>query len=162
MDGEAKIIISFLFKRSGKQQLSYSELYLTLSMDLNWFTLEDAKIFVDLAIKNNFLTKKGETIKPNFDVEKIRVPVGFYPSKQAFEEKEIKTVKTKQEETVLIRIVKQISEKTKISKDKILSRVEEISKNKNITPEVAAVLIGKECSLSFEDLTEEIEEKILR
>ena len=89
MVSEEEIIITFLFKRSGKSKLSFSDLYLILSMDLNWFTPEDAKAFVNLALKQKLLTKKGDLIKPNFDYDKIIVPVGFTPSKQVFEVKKV-------------------------------------------------------------------------
>ena len=48
MDSEKEIIISFLFKRSGKESLKFSDLYLALSMELNWFTPDDAKSFISL------------------------------------------------------------------------------------------------------------------
>jgi len=79
MGSDANIIIAFLYKRSGKEELSFSELYLILSMELNWFTPDDAKTFVNMAIKQKLLIKKGELIKPNFDFRKIVVPVGFVP-----------------------------------------------------------------------------------
>ena len=56
MNSEWEIIIAFLFKRSGREELSFSDLYLTLSIDLNWFTPEDAKAFVNMAIKQKLLT----------------------------------------------------------------------------------------------------------
>ena len=55
MPSESEIIIAFLFKRSGKAKLSFSDLYLTLSMDLNWFTPDDAKSFLNLTLKQNLL-----------------------------------------------------------------------------------------------------------
>ena len=45
MNKEHKIIISFVFNRSGKREMSFSEFYLTLSLDLKWFTPDNAKSF---------------------------------------------------------------------------------------------------------------------
>jgi hypothetical protein len=90
MDSEKEIIISFLFKRSGKEELKFSELYLSLSMELNWFTPDDAKSFISLALEENLLTKKGDSIKPNFDYEKTTIPIGFTPSKRVFEIEKVK------------------------------------------------------------------------
>ena len=92
MSSDADIIIAFLFKRSGKEELSFSDLYLNLSMELNWFTPDDAKNFVNTSIKQKLLLKKGDLIKPNFDFNKIVVPVGFKPSKSVFVEKEFEIV----------------------------------------------------------------------
>ena len=51
MESDAEIIIAFIFKRSGKQKLKLSEFYLPLSMQLNWFSPQEAKDFVKIAIK---------------------------------------------------------------------------------------------------------------
>ena len=87
MASDAETIIAFVFKRSGKSELFYSDFYLTLSMDLNWFTPNDAKNFVNKAIESGLLERKDEKILPTFDIESINVPLGFYPSKIIFEEK---------------------------------------------------------------------------
>ena len=132
-------------------------MYLTLSMDLNWFTPEDAKNFVDLAIKNKFLIKKGEGLLPSFDIKTVTVPVGFFPSNIVFKEKEIKIKDA--EENILSKIVKQIAKKSEISEDDIYKKIKDLSNEKNITQEIAALLIGKEYQLSYQECYKEIEEK---
>lgn len=160
MVSEAKIIIAFLFKRSGKSKLSFSDLYLTLSMDLNWFTPEDAKDFVNSALKQKLLTKKGELIKVNFDYDKIVVPVGFYPAKMVFEEKEGE--RREEERDVVKAIVGRIVEKTGLEAQNVIEKIKDIEKEKNITLEVAALLVGKEYDASVEDCFEDVEDKIFR
>ena len=80
MPSESEIIISFIFKRSGKAELDFSEIYLTLSMDLKWFTPDDAKKFVNNALKQKLLLKKYEGLRPGFEINKINVPFGFSPT----------------------------------------------------------------------------------
>ena len=161
MPSENEIIITFLFKRSGKQKLSFSDLYLTLSMDLKWFSPEDAKAFVNLALKQKLLEKNGELINPNFDYDKIVVPVGFNPSKKVFDKKEIEKY-YEEEEDVLKKIVKRIVEKTELNEQTIIEKIEEIGKEKNIDLEVAALLIGKEHDIPFQDFFKKIEENIFK
>lgn len=159
MPSETEIILTFIFKRSGKPKLNFSDLYLALSMDLNWFTPEDAKAFVNKAINNKLLTKKGEVILPNFGYEKIIVPVGFTPSKQVFEEKVIKKPE-KKEEVLIDKIVKHLIDKTELDSHQIREKILGISKINNITIEVAATLFAKEYDVSFEDFYEDIEKTI--
>ena len=71
MASEKEIIITFLYNRSGKSKLSYNELYLTLSIELNWFTPDDAKLFINQSISENLLKKEKEELSPNFDFHKI-------------------------------------------------------------------------------------------
>lgn len=157
MDSEAKIIIAFLFKRSGKEQLSYSDLYLTLAMDLNWFTPDDAKAFVDNALKQKLLTRKDKLIEPNFNVAEIAVPVGFRPTKKISEKKE---KKIHEKQNVLEMIVKRIEEKTNLNDEAVLKKIKEVEKERNVTREVAALLVGKENDVDLNDFFGEIEQKL--
>ena len=159
MDSEREIIISFLFKRSGKEQLKFSDLYLALSMDLNWFKPDDAKDFINLAIKENLLIKKDDLFKPNFDYEKRNVPVGFTPSEKVFEiTKDDKNVK--QSAILLDEIKKLIEKKKNIATDQINELINKLAKEKNITDEVAALLICREHNIDFDDFLDKIEDLI--
>jgi len=159
MDSESEIIISFLFKRSGKESLKFSDLYLALSMDLNWFTPDDAKAFINLALKENLLIKNDTLIKPNFDYEKTTVPVGFTPSEQVFEIKEVDNYNEKKE-SFLNKIIKLLVENTNLDAVELSELISTLAKEKNITEEVAALLIGKEYNTNFDDFYEKIEEII--
>lgn len=161
MPSETEIIVAFLFKRSGKSKLSFSELYLTLSMDLNWFTPEDAKAFLNLALKQKLLIKKDESIQPNFDYDKIVVPVGFTPSKQIFEVKEIEKHEEK-DEAVLNKIIKRLIEKTDLDRTQVNELINSIAEEKNIKAEVAALLVGKEHNISLTDFIGEVEKDIFK
>jgi hypothetical protein len=158
MPSETEIIITFLFKRSGKLKLPFSELYLTLSMDLNWFTPDDAKAFVNLALKQKLLTKKEEFLKPSFEYEKIVVPVGFVPSKQIFKEKRVE--KPKEKTDILDKIISQIAEETYLGTQEVSDKIIDIAQEKNITKDVAAILVGKEYNLNLEDFFDKVEERI--
>jgi hypothetical protein len=160
MTSETEIIIAFVFKRSGKTQLGFSDFYLTLSMDLNWFTPEAAKDFVNQAVKQKLLTKKEDQIKPAFDIKKITVPVGFYPSKKVFiEEKKVELPK-KEEDDVFKLMVERIIEKSNLSEQEVIKKIKEIEREKNITPEIAALLVGKEYAVPLEEFYEKVERRM--
>jgi len=157
MDSEVKIIISFLFKRSGKEELTFSELYLPLSIDLKWFSPKESKAFVNSAILKKFLIKKGELIIPNFDYKKIIVPFGFNPSKQQYnEDMEAK----KENPDVIKQIIKQIIEKTNQNDHSILEEIKEIKKERSISLEVAALLVCVGYDIDVSIFFDRIEEKI--
>lgn len=160
MDSEAEIVIAFLFKRSGKEELSLSEFYLSLSMDLKWFSPKQTKAFVSHAVEQKLLIKKGDLVKPNFGYKKVVVPIGFHPSKQLFEEKEVE--RHEEERDVVKAIVERIVEKTGLEAQNVIEKIKDIEKEKNITSEVAALLVGKEYDIILDDCFEEIENKIFR
>jgi hypothetical protein len=123
-------------------------------MDLNWFAPDDAKAFVDNALKQKLLTQKDKLIEPNFNVNEIVVPVGFHPTKQISEKKE-KRIYEKQ--NVLAKIIKRIEEKTDFSDEAITEKIKEVEKEKNVTQELAALLVGKEHDIDLDDFFEETE-----
>ena len=162
MDSEKEIIISFLFKRSGKESLKFSDLYLALSMELNWFTPDDAKSFISLALKENLLINKDADIKPNFDYVNTTIPIGFTPSKRVFEIKKAEKIDEK-EKTSLEKMIKILIEKASLDEQQITKKINALAKEKNIIEEVALLLIGKEYNITFDDeLYEEIERLIFK
>ena len=156
MPSEAEIIIAFIFKRSGKFELGFSEMYLTLSMYLKWFTPDDAKKFVNNALKQKLLLKKGEDLRPGFEINKINVPLGFHPAGESFYEGEKEHMKA----NILDEIVEKVAEKAKIKKEDIYEKIKKIEQEKNINSGVAALLVGKEFDVNLENFYEKIEEEI--
>ncbi len=165
MNSEAEKVIAFVFKRSGKKQIIYSDFYLTLSMELKWFTPDNAKKFLDYAIKNNFLIDKNERVKPNFDYEKIDVPYGFYPTKVVYEKdakKDKEVPKQEIEEDIFLKLVEKIESETEKNREEILKEIKSLEQEKNITQEIAALLVGKEYNISLEEYYNGVEEKIFK
>jgi len=153
-DSEEYIILSFLFKRSGKEELSAAEIYLTLSMDLKWFTPNQAKAFVNTVLQKKLLEKKGNKLIPCFDYKKVAVPVGFSPAKQTVLEKEeakLDAMKT---------IITRIAEKTGLNDVEVSGKISNLSEEKNISDGIAALLVAKEYDVDFEDCFDEIEKRI--
>ena len=149
MASETETIITFVFNRAGKKEMGFSEFYLTLSMELNWFTPEDAKTFAKNAVESKLLTEKKEMVQPGFNIYEVKVPLGFRPSKQVFK-KEPDT--EKKEVNLLQIIIQRIAEKSNLDEKTIMKQVNKIEQEKNITAEVAALLVGKEYDIVFEDL----------
>jgi hypothetical protein len=153
MPSEAEIIISFIFKRSGKIELSFSEIYLTLSMDLKWFNPDNAKKFVNNALQQKLLFKKGEVLRPGFEINKINIPFGFFPAGKKLYKEE----KKPKEINIFDEIVEKISKKNKIKKEDIYEKIKKIEQEKNIYSDVATLLVFKEFGINLEKLYEKIE-----
>ncbi len=158
MSSQAETIIAFLFKRSGKTELSFSDIYLTLSMDLKWFSPDSAKDFVNKAINEKLLTKKDNQIRPSFNISKIDIPLGFSPSKKIFEEKgRIEKEDTSTLNQIISKIVKESDEDKKI----IFDKIKKIEKEKNLTTTVSALIVGKEFNVDFDEIIKKVEKEIV-
>jgi len=157
MDSEEKIIIAFLFKHSGKNELKASELYLPLSMELQWFSPNEAKVFLNQAVKQKLLNKKGELVKPNFGYENVVIPAGFRPSKRPIKEKKEEAV---EKQNIIEIITARIIEKTDLDEGKVIEKISSSIQQKHITREIAAALVGKEFDIYLDDCFEEMEKTL--
>ena len=138
MDSEAKIIIAFIFNRSGKTGLTEAEFYLPLSIELGWLSTKEAQELAKNALKQGLLVRKDGLLQPNFSVASVTIPLGFSPSKQLFTE----TSDGHPEKTLLQKIIDRICERTHQSHHEIEQEISAEEREKNIFPEIAAVIIA--------------------
>jgi hypothetical protein len=158
MDTEAKIIIAFLFNRSGKPALTESEVYLPLSMELGWFSMSEAQEFVAFAVTQGFLEKKDGMLQPSFPIETITIPVGFTPRKKTFPKKK----KQAKEEPVLDAIVSSICEKTGRDSREVHEEIARVASEKKIIPEVAALCVARAQQLSLDEWYDAVEKALVK
>ena len=140
---ELTYTVSMPFKRKGKEQLKDMEFVMALSMDLKWFTPEQAKSVLAEAQKSGLLKREGELVKPSFDISKIEIPSGFKPQTVVIEKK-----------TVFEKVIERIITSTGIEKRKVISMInkkqEELSKQ--VVIEVSAILVAIENKVLVDDL----------
>lgn len=138
MEFEAKIILAFLFNRSGKTELTEGELYLPLAMELGWFSTKESQQFVKYALKKKLLVKKDGVVSPNFPLDQIKIPVGFTPTKKNFQEKT-----EEQKKDIIEEIVTQIFIQTNRDKSEIYEEIKKDGKEKNLLGIVAALYVAR-------------------
>jgi len=143
---ELTYTVSMPFKRKGKEQLKDMEFVMALSMDLKWFTPEQAKSVLSEAQRSGLLKRDGELVRPSFDISKIEIPSGFKPETVAIEKK-----------TVFEKVIERIITSTGIEKRKVVSMInkkqEELSKQ--VVIEVSAILVAIENGVLVDDLIDE-------
>lgn len=139
MDSEIKIIIAFLFNRTGKTNLKESDMYLSLSMELGWFSLKESQEFVKYAIRQELLAKKNGMVYPTFPYQKIVIPLGFIPKTKQFSKK----IELQKDEDIVENIITQIITQTTLNREEILEEIKQEQKEKNLFSEVAALYVAK-------------------
>jgi len=143
---ELTYTVGMPFKRKGKESLKDMEFVMALSMDLKWFTPEQAKSVLAEAQKSGLLKRDGELVRPSFDISKIEIPSGFKPQTVAIEKK-----------TVFERVIERIITSTGIEKRRVVSMInkkqEELSKQ--VVIEVSAILVAIENNVLVDDLIDE-------
>lgn len=158
MDSEGKIIIAFLFNRSGKTALTESELYLPLSMELGWLSTKEAQGFVKSAIQQGLLVKQDGRMQPGFPLENIVIPLNFVPSKKLFCE----TIGQEQGQPFITRIIARICAETSLKQQDIEEEITKQEREKNLIFEVAALYVARKYNVDVGALLTEVEQGIFR
>jgi hypothetical protein len=143
---ELTYTVSMPFKRKGKEALKDMEFVMALSMDLKWFTPEQAKSILAEAKRTGLLKSDGVLVRPSFDISKIEIPSGFKPENVAIETK-----------TIFERVIERIITSTGIEKRKVISMVNKKHEklSKQVVIEVSAILVAIENAVLVDDLIDE-------
>lgn len=141
---ELTYTVSMPFKRKGKETLKDMEFVMALSMDLKWFTPEQARSVLAESLKSGLLKREGESVRPSFDITKIEIPTGFKPD-------------VVEKKSVFEKVIERIMAGTGIEKRKVISMInkkqEELSKQ--VVIEVSAILVAIENGVLVDDLIDE-------
>ena len=152
MESEATLIITSVFKKSGRKKLSSSDFFLTLSMDLGWFPPAEAKKFVKWAEENNLLKRDEEDLlTPTFDLKTIDIPIDFQPSMKKWIPNRRKPLRE--------RLIEYIEKNSGI--EDIEEKINDIMVEKKIFFEVAALFIGIKLNIDMSRFFDEVERYIL-
>jgi hypothetical protein len=144
--------LSYLFQREGKDVLFEKELVLSVSMDLGWFSPDEAKQLINVGIELKLLSQEDNGFKPCFDYKTLSLPIDFIPSK--------KILQVESQEPLLLSIVRTIEKKTGLGRSKIMA---EINKKQNLLDleiEVAAILVAKKYDVDIFGFLREAEANI--
>lgn len=137
--------VSMPFKRKGKDTLKESEFILALSIDLNWFSPDQARIILSDAQKEGLLKREGGEVVPLFDLSSVQIPASFKPGP------------VPGKNPLFDRIIDRITVTTGLDKRTIISLInkkqEELIKIVDI--EVSTLLVALEKGVMVDDLMEE-------
>jgi hypothetical protein len=143
---ELTYTVSMPFKRKGKEGLKDMEFVMALSMDLKWFTPEQAKSVLAEALRSGLLKRDGDLVRPSFDISKLEIPSGFKPETIAIDNK-----------TIFERIIERIITSKGIEKRKVVSLINKKQEDlsKQVVIEVSAILVAIENAVFVDDLIDE-------
>lgn len=156
MNDEARQILAFIFRRSGKETLPASDVYLAISMELQWCSPKEAKAFVKKAVAAGLLKENDHGVTPSFMVEEIEIPTGFSPSEEVFKN-HLDSSKKSDEKELYSMVISRLAQKKQMSQNEINNAIEKISTEKKIEREVAAVFFARKMQCNIHDLLPDLE-----
>ena len=75
------------FRQHGRDRLAQSKFVVSLSLDRDWFTANQAKRLVDVATGEGLLDRDGDDLIAQFDVSNAEVPEDFDPDEGMLQER---------------------------------------------------------------------------
>lgn len=151
---ELREALVYLFQRKGKDILSEKELILSASMDLGWFTPDEAKQLVDICLELKLLSREDTGLTPNFDFKNYSIPIDFTPSENILQ--------MEAQEPLLFSILRHIDSKTGLGRSNIMSEINKKQDALDVEIEVAAILVAKKYEIDISGFLREAESEIFR
>lgn len=75
------------FRQRGVEQLKEIEFVVSLSLDLQWFSTDQAQRLVDVAATEGLVDRTGDHLSAAFDPLEVTVPDGFEPDESILQQR---------------------------------------------------------------------------
>lgn len=152
--GELETCLAVLYKRKGKSVLTEAEFQFAVSLDLRWFTPQEAQRLMDLSIKRGLLVRTDMYLKPSFDYKDIEASLSFRPSKDVL-------AAEKEDLTVFAQLVQLITTKGGLKKREAVARVNKTQERLGVDVEVAALIVARDLGLDITEYIEPVKGEVL-
>ena len=130
------------FRQRGKTRLGEGEFVVALSLELDWFTPDQAKRLVDVAAGRGLLAREDGELVAQFDPGEVSVPEDFEPDESVLREQSTF-------ERVLDSLVADGADKREA-----VAAINERQRELGVTLEAAAVLYARRRGLDVSDAAE--------
>ncbi|XVH32174.1 DUF2240 family protein [Haloferacaceae archaeon DSL9] len=127
-----EVAVAVPFRQRGKTRMGEGEFVVSLSLDRDWFSPDQAKRLVDVAVGRGLLETDDGELTPTFDPDEVAVPEDFTPDESILREQSTF-------ERVLDALVAE-----GVDKQTAVAASNERQRRLDITLEAAAVLYARE------------------
>jgi hypothetical protein len=143
-----EVAVAVPFKHRAKERLGEGEFVVALSLDRDWFTPDQAKRLVDVAVGRGLVATDDGDLVARFDPDEVLVPEGFTPDESVLREQSTF-------ETALDAIVS-----TGAEKQRAVAAINQRQRALAVTIEAAAVLVAKEHGADVAHLAADVREQL--
>jgi hypothetical protein len=130
------------FRQKGRDEMGESEFVVSLSLDRDWFTPDQAKRLVDVAASEGLLAREDNQLRIQFDPDAVAVPEDFRPDEGLLRERSVF-------ERVLALLVDD-----GVAKQDAVAGINRLQADLGVTVEAAAVVFARRRGLDVADLAE--------
>jgi hypothetical protein len=130
------------FRDRGRTRLGDGEFVVALSLDRDWFTPDQAKRLVDVAVGRGLVSREDDNLIAEFDPADVTIPDGFVPDESVLREQSAF-------EQVLSALVD-----AGLEKQDAVAAINERQRELGVTIEAAAVLYARRRGVAVDDAAE--------
>lgn len=143
-----QVAVAIPFRQQGARSLGEGEFVVALSLDREWFSPDQAKRLVDVAVGRGLLDNTDGGLTPTFDVDEVAIPEGFTPGTDILREQSAF-------EQLLDLMVS-----GGLSKQDAVAATNETQRRLGITLEAAAVVVARRNGLDCESVVDSVREEL--
>jgi hypothetical protein len=137
------------FRQEGSDRLDEHEFVVSLSLDRDWFSPDQAKRLVDVAVGEGLLAREGDDLVATFDPASVSVPAEFTPDESLLRER-----------SPFERAVAAVTE-TGVPKQDAVAGVNDLQHRLGVTADVAAVVYARDHGVAVSDVCERVRAGLL-
>ncbi|WP_199719514.1 DUF2240 family protein [Halorubrum sp. Atlit-26R] len=143
-----EVAVAAPFKTRAQDRLGEGEFVVALSLEREWFSPDQAKRLVDVAVGRGLLASEDGDLVPQFDPAEVTVPEGFAPDESVLREQSTF-------ESALDAIVA-----AGVEKQRAVAAINERQRALAVTIEAAAVLYAREQGAAVDRLAADVREEL--
>lgn len=137
-----RVAVAVPFAAAGERRLAESSFVVALSLDRDWFSPDQSKRLVDVAVSEGLLEHDGDDLVIAFDPDNVTVPDGFHPDESIL-----------QQRSTFERILDACTD-AGIEKQTAVAGINELQADLAVTVETAAVLFARRRGIDVYDHAE--------
>jgi hypothetical protein len=144
-----KAAVAVPFRRAGGRRLGEGDFVVALTMDLGWFSPDQAKRVVDVAAGRGLLAREGEDVVVEFDPREVDVPEAFEPDESIL-----------REQSTFERLLDALVD-AGVDKQTAVADVNRRQRELGVTIEAAAILDARERGIDVGDVADAVRADLL-
>ena len=164
-------VVARVFRKKGKVT-SISEFVFALSLDLKWFSPDQAESVLTNAERRGLVRITGEVVEPLFDISSVEIPIDFRPDLSIMDRQEPSIDATageggalleeaSEEMIVIDQVVEQLSGVK--SKQEIIRLINDAQERLGvIETDAVALLVARACGIDISGMIDEVYDRLVR
>ncbi|NOQ32843.1 MAG: DUF2240 family protein [Methanosarcinales archaeon] len=167
-------VVAHVFRKKGKVT-SISEFVFALSLDLKWFSPDQAESVLTNAERRGLVRITDEVVEPLFDIHSVEIPIDFRPDQSIMDREERsvdatadkgrvlieETEEASEERTVIDQVVEQLSGVK--SKQEVIRLINDAQERLGIVEtDAVALLVARTCGIDVSGMIDEVYDRLVR